>query len=263
LNGRREGNEETQIRLASIVALAALSGFPALVAAAGSGAKEIFLNPAGDEVVVSPGETKPVPPRPRGKKVHAHQRRTPAQPSSAYPRNLGLSYWIELKEGADAPGRKAPGKEVTAERVFRSGERIRLHFRSNADGYIALLQMAASGSSSILFPDHEKGADDNRLVAGLDRVLPTEKTWFLFDRTPGTERLIVLFAKSTAELDSFPLRRSMDPETTSAVLRTGDSARGRKDLILETETQNASEIATYAVNLSGKPIIFEIQLHHR
>jgi hypothetical protein len=55
----------------------------------------------------------------------------------------------------------------------------------------------------------------------------------------------------------------MDGAATQAVLKTADRIRGGKDLILETETENASEVGTYAVNLAGRPVVLEIQLRHQ
>ena len=169
---------------------------------------------------------------------------------------LGLSYWIELV------GRDGKGQQVTDSRTFHSGEKIRLHFRSNAEGYIALIQLGSSGTSSILFPDPVRGLTDSRIAADSDRILPTDKAWFKFDNSPGTERIVVLFGRAQQDLDSFQVKPRMDAPTTEAVLRGADKARGSKDLILETETENASEVGTYAVNLAGKPVVLDIQLRH-
>jgi hypothetical protein len=151
---------------------------------------------------------------------------------------------------------------VTSQRIFRSGERIRLHFRSNAEGQIALLQLGSSGSSSFLFPDAEKGLMDTSLSADQDRVLPDTNTWFAFDNRPGTERLLAVFAKSKADVDSLSVGPAMDSKATEAVLQTAEKQRGSKDLIIETETRKAAEIGTYGVTRSGKPVILEIELKH-
>jgi hypothetical protein len=226
------------------------------------GAKELFYDPAGDHL--SSGS----PAKPANKPSGKHPATSSSVDSSARrlvqpvknvgaQQILGLSYWIELE------GRKGqPGAQVTNQRTFRSGERIRLHFRSNAEGQIALLQLGSSGNSSFLFPDPEKKLTDTSLVADQDRVLPDASRWFTFDNRPGAERLLAVFAKSKADVDSLSIGPVMDAKATESVLQTAEKQRGSKDLIIETETRKASEIGTYGVTRSGKPVILEIELKH-
>ena len=178
-------------------------------------------------------------------------------PDSSNGPTLGLSYWIELV------GQDGEGQQVTDSRIFRSGEKIRLHFRANADGNIALIQLGSSGTSNVLFPDPSRGLDDSRINPREDRILPKESAWFRFDNTPGTEKILVVFARNQREMDIFSIRPSMDVTATKAVLKTVDEIQGGKDLILETETENDSEIGGYGVNLAGKPVVMEIQLKHQ
>jgi hypothetical protein len=170
---------------------------------------------------------------------------------------LGLSYWIELDAGHGTT------TQVTAARVFHSGERIRLHFRSNTEGYVMLVQVGASGTAGELFPNPEKGLFDSHLAAGQDRVLPQESSWFRFDNQAGTERLLAFFARKAEELEAFPVRPRMDSSAAQTMVASTEVARGSKDLFIETETEKASEVGTYAVNTRGKPIVLEILLKHR
>jgi len=244
----------------------------------GKGAKELFFDPTTGAVVNSsqPNSVKAPPPRkPPGQRRSGAASKTPRarvaqgsnSPSTAGPvrpipvpnktSTLGLSYWIELV------GQDGKGQQVTDSRIFRSGERIRLHFRSNADGNIALIQLGSSGTSSVLFPDPAKRLNDGRIAAGEDRILPAEAAWFRFDDMPGTEKILALFARSQQELDIFSVQPTMDTIATKAVMMRVDGIRGGKDLILETETEKVSEIGGYAVNLAGKPVVMEIQLKHQ
>jgi hypothetical protein len=75
--------------------------------------------------------------------------------------------------------------------------------------------------------------------------------------------LIVLFARDATELERFPVKSSMEPQETRALMQAVRSAKGSKDLIVETETRSASEIGTYSVNLQGEPVVLEISLQHR
>jgi hypothetical protein len=237
------------------------------------GAKELFFDPASGSVTRVSAETetenseasasqeqKPATARSRG--PHRTGTHSPAAETQAAPLpdpvRIGLSSWIELDSGSGGPGIR-----VAQTRIFRSGERIRLHFRSNVDGYISLIQLGTSGSAQLLFPDVEVGLVDNRLGAFVDRVLPSIDHWFRFDETPGAERLLVLFARSREELGTFPVRRSMEPAQTASLFSATRQITGSKDLRIETEVQAATKIGTYGVNVAGKPVILEIVLQHR
>jgi hypothetical protein len=221
------------------------------------GAKELFYAPP-PEMHVAPGhahDPKPV----QVPTYDAAGRRTPHSTDPARQRLLGLSYWIEL---VDASGN--PIGPVTDERTFHSGDRIRLHFRSNTDGRILLVQLGSSGTSGVLFPDPEKGLTENAVVAQADYVLPTSTHWFKFDASPGTEKLLVLFARSQPELDhAFPTRTSMDAAQTAELLQVANHVTGGKDLLIETETHQTAEVGTYAVSVAGKPIVVQIVLKHK
>jgi hypothetical protein len=236
--------------------------------AAVSGAKDLFYDPAGGSVSV-----KVDLPQPASSNSHALSAKavpTAAKSKSLRPitppsapgqaaaaKNRGLHYWVELEE----PG--SEGVYVTDRQVFHSGQRIRLHFVSNSDGRILLVQMGASGTSTLLFPDPGKGLAENRIRAGEDRILPGEAHWFRFDANAGTERLLVMFARDDAELDRFPVKPKMGPAETKSLLQTASHIEGSKDLVIETETRTASEVGTYGVNLKGEPVILEISLQHR
>lgn len=227
------------------------------------GAKDLFYDPTqGTAVSVQPPGPTPSPSPHRGAaatsakpgKVKAVK---PVPGQLASERNRGLRYWIELEE----PGGK--GRQVTGQQVFHSGQRIRLHFASNVDGRILLVQLGASGTSTVLFPDPARGLTDNHLKAGQDRVLPSEAHWFRFDANPGIERLVVLFARDTAELERFPVRSEMGPTETKTLMESVGYVQGSKDLVIETEARVSSEVGTYGVNLTGAPVVLEISLQHR
>jgi Domain of unknown function (DUF4384) len=108
-----------------------------------------------------------------------------------------LTYWIELLE---AP--VGPGPQVDEHRIFRSGEKIRLHVRSRREGFVSLVQLHPSGPANVLFPRSTKSLADNRVRANEDRVLPTESYWFSFDEKPGNEDLFLVFCATQEALES-------------------------------------------------------------
>jgi len=223
--------------------LVALLAATALAAEEPTGAKELFAGGL-DRTVVGPTGSTPSPPRP-DQKV---RKKTPAPPP------FGLSCWIELVE---SPG--AAGSKVVHTRLFKSGEKIRLHFQGNANGYISLIQFGASGTASVLFPDIARGLGNNAIRAGADHVLPSAKHWFRFDATPGTERLLVLFAKTPEELDKFIREQSLDLQSTAAMLQLADRVSGSKDLV----TEIVDDEAAYAVNRVGDLVVMNLALVHQ
>ncbi len=166
---------------------------------------------------------------------------------------LGLGYWIELEDGSGS------SRIVTDQQTFKSGDRIRLHFRANTYGRVQIMQLGASGRPAILFPDAAKEATDNLLQANEERILPTDTSWFKFDHNAGTETLFVTFARTQKELDHVsPPQPSADGHTPPP-----PGLAGGKDLLIETETKHAAERGTYAVSLAGKPMVLQIVLKHR
>ncbi len=205
------------------------------------GAKDLFFDTAGDEILAVDVLPPPLPGI-----SGATNTQFPAAVNT-----LGLSYWIELLDENGGPGRR-----VTNQRVFRSGEAIRLHFVSNRTGRISLLQMGPSGRSSVLFPDPAKGLTDNILVAREERVLPRESAWFRFDNNTGEETLLAVFAEDQQDLDM-----TLRPESLGGTL-IASAPSGSKDLVIEVEAQSVSTTGTYAVNMKGQPIVLEIILRH-
>jgi hypothetical protein len=214
---------------------------------------------------------------------------TPSTSSSALPvaMNPGVRYWIELVY----PG-EAEMLRVNADRAFRSGERIRIHFTANYDGYLFIMQRGSTGQTSLLFPT-QFGVKQNFLKAGQDFVAPVQG-WFRFDQTPGYEHLQVVFFPGQG--DPAMLQNLTHPTLTKIVLqdqllRIISQYSGSKDLIVEIDNSyfnaNPSMVgapttvpdpelgetpmgttppATYAVNAAqgpyAPPVVFDIRLRH-
>jgi len=94
--------------------------------------------------------------------------------------NTGLKYWVELVR-PDSP----QILRVNSTRAFHSGERIRLHFESNVDGRIVLVQVNSNGTSQMLFPDRRINDGDNRIKAATDMTVPAGNAWLPSTTVPG------------------------------------------------------------------------------
>lgn len=200
-------------------------------------------------------------------------------------RNTGLKYWVELVQPDSAQILR-----VSSTRAFHSGEHIRLHFESNVDGRIVLVQMNPNGTSQLLFPDQRIDGGDNRIKAGTDTTVPAGNAWFAFDNNPGTERILVfLNVDSGPGSTSSPAKDSGTGNTVSSstlpsssdgkldTVATNDLAarvekqRGSKSLVLEVDDKGDAP-ADYVVKpasykqgsaASENTLAIEIQLKHQ
>lgn len=214
------------------------------------GAKEIFEGRGGAllaESGTAPRLAPPLPNRPNRPAPRPAPQPLLRRPAEPVP---GLSYWVELVERPGEPGRRVP-----VSRVFYSGERIRLHFTSNRDGYIRLSLLDAERQATLLFPDPAKGLADDRLLARAARLLPDERFVLTFDGQPGIERLLVVFAPRREEVDRVPL------EGREAV-QIAEQRQGRKGILVEADDAVEAEAGVYLVSLDGGAIIQEIVLRH-
>jgi hypothetical protein len=216
-----------------------------------TGAKEMFSGGGDSSVVAYSGKKEK--PKPSTPKRDEHDSEA-SQAATELQHSCGLSFSIELV----APGK--PGIQVSQTRAFRSGERIRLHFKTNTGGNLSIVQLGSSGTSATLFPDSASGLTNNSMSAGVDHILPSEKHWFRFDDSAGTEKLLVFFAKEQSTLDrALPIQPVMNQIQTAELMSVTKSVvGGSKDLLIET-----ADDATYAVSKNCDIVAMEIQLRHR
>ncbi len=86
---------------------------------------------------------------------------------------------------------------VTPDAGFISGDKVRLRFSTNQDGYAYWLSRGSSGSYSVLFPSKE-GGTDNRVRKGLEYAVPEKGAW-RFDDHLGEENLVFVFSSDRIE----------------------------------------------------------------
>jgi hypothetical protein len=152
---------------------------------------------------------------------------------------VGIHFWIEL-EGVGP---------VTANRTFYTGDRIRLHVRSNVDGYLSLWTLDSSGRGELLFPQPGQAEGDNFVKADTEYVTPG----FIKFAPPAQEERFVIFFSRNKELHS----------PTAPVVAEETGPRGEKALVFETDDKNPDEIGTYVVNKKGGPVAVEVRLKHQ
>jgi len=167
----------------------------------------------------------------------------------------GLMYYVELVSP------KGEASRVTTDRVFRTGERIRLHVVPSIDGQIVVYQRAPDGRNVVLFPDPQSAVGNPVVTKGADTVLPSPTAWFRFDGQQGIEELtIVLLPRTSAD----PQRQQ---QVASIATELASLVSGGKGLLVETDKTGAEQ-ATYVVRRNEgngplQPISVGVQLVHR
>ncbi len=170
---------------------------------------------------------------------------------------LGIRYSVmRLNGGA--------WEEVDPTREFHAGERLRLRVESNTDGYFYVASGLSSGGWHMVYPSVDQ---PNKAWARQAVIIPPGVT-FVFDETPGTERLYVLFSKTPRpEWIASPPFKPIAIEGLVDLLRQ-QVAAPQYELVGNQTSVNAPasrEHALYAVQTrpgADNPLIFNIVLKH-
>ena len=222
----------------------------------------------------------------------AAQDAEPGAESTESPRDLFRSH--QSPAGGGKPGtmihfellRDGRTTRVPPTAEFRSGDQVRIHFATNFDGFIAIINRGTSGRSALLFPH---GPESNRVRPTGNYLFPSKPGYFRFDHRPGRERLVFIMAKrQIPELLRIPGLSGIQPsDATSAPPPSGGSSGGlasgaeeaeilaalnsrvlgalargsSRDLVLQT-TGDAGFALTSNEDLS-EPIALELTLIHR
>ena len=100
----------------------------------------------------------------------------------------GAKIAVQLKRGSGA------ARLVSPDTAFRTGDKIRLLFDLNFNGYIAVVNQGTSGSLQLIFP--YQGQSDSVSSSALIKIPALETDWIEFDEKKGVERMTVIFSKS-------------------------------------------------------------------
>jgi len=229
------------------------------------GARALFFDTTtiGSPPLMSGDKIDPLPPNPGGNaSVPRTNNITLANfDSPPVQKNKGLMYYVELI--------KPNGKErVNASRVFESGEKIKISFQSNINGYLFITQEQNNGPRELLFPG--ENVKDNQVEAFKNTVVPSEKHSFTFVDPPGELRLQV-FLVAADKLEKIPdAMRSMitSPTISNESKKEQDiliaEAKPKGSRALKIEEDNDKYLpATYVVSDNDILVPIEIILTHR
>lgn len=218
-----------------------------------SSSKELFVGMDGGVSQLVAGDQKP-------------SQATPLKPNK--PKVLGLQ--TTVYQLFDDGGTKA----VSPKTNFSTGNRIRLGFNSNKDGYLYVVNVGSSGKVTTIFPSAV--TDNNQVQPGRVYQVP-QKTGksIKFDNKPGQEVLLVVLSES--RLDSFEyggqliaLNESKSVEVSAGTagrieLASLDTASSSKDLFVEDDGvfQTAVFKPESASSSKKRPLVIPIKLVHQ
>jgi hypothetical protein len=159
-------------------------------------------------------------------------------------------------------------RDVDPDKTFVSGDRIKLGIESNDTAYLYVVQEGSDGTWDVLYPSSKQ----HQVSAGTKVEVPAGAEDFVFDSTPGTERLMVVLSR-TPETDLEKLVDSLRnpgarPARGPVMMAALNTLRSR-NLRVEKRPQLSGkrEEAVYIVNAStgntGQRVVAEILLKHR
>ena len=101
--------------------------------------------------------------------------------------------------------------------VFKTGDSIKVAFRSNFNGYVYIINVTPGGKKKILFPyELEAGSEVNNMVSrGQQYELPRNGTWD-FNEEVGVEVLQVYFSRDRVKVFDDAIKSSKGNLGTSA-----------------------------------------------
>ena len=178
--------------------------------------------------------------------------------------------------------------------VFEKNDLVRFRIRTNFSGYLYVMNHATSGSYSLLFPQPQS-ANENRILANTEYLIPEANAQFQITGTPGHEIIYWLISPvplgGSGSMTEFPLPRANRPEPQLLPRCDDEIFRARGECVdlsagparisgsselpdnladhfnatsrdLAITSQDKSVVVSSAVPLRD-PIIYEFRLAHR
>lgn len=109
---------------------------------------------------------------------------------------FGLSVAVETEQG--------PSGQTIGPDYFqgRQGDRFRLLFKSDQEGFLYAINQGSSGVFSLLFPNRDANLPNNLVKAGETFKVPPDgaDSWLRFDETPGAESITVFLSKNRIDV---------------------------------------------------------------
>lgn len=166
----------------------------------GANARDLYMTDSGVETPVSSEQAPAAKP-----KVKAKPKSKPK------PKHTGIEVGVELLTPSGQSIMVSPD-----DYFFRARDQVRLHIKSNTEGYIYLVQMKSDGYAERLVPS-QQGGMNNRVSREQEVVFPAT-TYFRFDANSRAEEVVYVYFLDGS--DSLTAQLAMMPEigTSTATL---------------------------------------------
>lgn len=264
---------------AAAIAVALMVGMPA------SGTESASVPPAGDPspaatvAAIVPAATTPEPPPPAATPSMDSPAMKAADAVVTVPvREVTARQLFASMTGTPSAGlryrliQQSPdGAEVDVDTAttFRSGDKLKLAFESNIDGYLYVASQGSSGNWTVLFPSPQINGGRNSIKRAEEYSVPPDG-WFMFDATTGTEHLFVFLSREPLnQLPGFGRPVTKAETLTASVVQDLQQSIRSRDLVFEKDKSSAGkpgiQQATYVVNRAevGKAVTATITLTHQ
>lgn len=150
---------------------------------------------------------------------------------------------------------------VTPSHEFKSGDKVKLVFTPNTDGYVYWLAKGTSGNYTMLFPNPKSGMD-NTVKRNNEYTVPAKGS-FKFDDTPGNEELLcILSTEKLPDLDQAAAEQFANAGQQVAELEQKQtSKRATRDLVFEEDEEEDVQTKTQQAP-KGEPFVVPFVLKH-
>ncbi len=219
--------------------------------------------PLAAAATVPPSAVVPVSLKDGGAKKLFYGDGKPGAPGAAAARPTGLRYRMTQQSG----GTEVDVDPATA--VFRNGDKVRLSFESNIDGFLYVVTEGSSGRWAVLFPHPDSNGGMNRIRHSEEYIVPPDG-WFRFDGDPGTEKVFVVLSKEPlSQLPGFEKPVTKAESLNASLVESVQQSIRSRDLTFERDTRAQTQggkiiQASYVVNRAelGKSVAVSISLNH-
>jgi hypothetical protein len=148
---------------------------------------------------------------------------------------------------------------------FRTGDKVRLLFSANRNGYVYWVTKGTSGQYQVLFPTAKAG-QDNAIDKNVEYTVPSKGSW-RFDDNQGTETLVCLISPDRiADLDFAIEKADAGDKSVSSAIVAGlvdghEEKRTTRDLVFEEEDEGDVNTKTQ-ITKSDDVFVATYELEH-
>lgn len=150
---------------------------------------------------------------------------------------------------------------------FKSGDKVKLRYTLNADGYVYWLAKMSSGTYAVLFPTEKTGMD-NYVKRNQEQTVPVKGS-FRFDDKKGTETLLIVYSaeripeldQAVAEANGNKGQVGSKAKNVASIEDENTSKRRSRDLVFDDEDDEDVNTKTQ-VAPKGEPLVAVFELVH-